>query len=84
MADLQFDEGQEYARPDLQPSFLTRLILQTGLVETERDTQYVLLIVAVLCLIAAMYVAFSSVSNSAVPQSPYKVGQNALLPVALP
>ena len=84
MADLQFNEGQEYARPDLQPSLLTRLVVQTGLVQTERGAQYVLLIVAVLCLIAAMYVAFSSVSNSAAPQSPYKVGQNALLPATAP
>lgn len=71
MADLQFNEGQEFARSRAvsKPSFLTGLILNTGLAQTERGAQQILLGVAVICIVAALYVAFSS-GTSVPPPNP--------------
>lgn len=73
MANLQFNEEQDiYRRPDMpQYSFLTRFVLGTGLVKTEQGAQYLLLGVAVVCILAALWLTLSS-STSAPPPSPFK------------
>lgn len=70
MAELQFDEGQEFARPSLPPSLLTRVVLQTGLAQTEKGAQQVLLVVAAIFIIIAFYVAVSSFESATTPQNP--------------
>lgn len=60
MADIQFEEEQMYTRPTTaspQQSALTRLVLKTGIVRSERAAQYVLLGVAALALIATALIA---------------------------
>jgi hypothetical protein len=72
MADLQFIEPQEYGqrRTLPPPSFLTRLVLRSGLVETERGAQYLLLGVTVVCIGIALFLTLSS-GPSAPPPSPF-------------
>ena len=64
MSDIQFEEEQMYARPDMtassQQSALARLVLKTGIVRTERAAEHVLLIIAVLALIAAALIAMNA------------------------
>jgi len=83
MADLQFNEEQQvYSRYGSvgQPSFLARLVLATGIVETEADAQKVLLIIGVLCLIAMTYVIFTGFSKTAPLKNPYAIGEDGFGP----
>ena len=71
MADLQFNEGQEFARPDLPPpSFLTQLVLKTGLVETEQAAQYVLFGLFVIFTIATLWIVLAPEKTSSQTGSP--------------
>lgn len=60
MANIQFDEEQQYQRSAQasQKSLLTRLVLATGVVSTDKGVQYVLLGVAVLAVVLALSVPF--------------------------
>ena len=60
MADLQFNEEQQYARPTptRKPSFMTGLVMRSGLAKDEAGAQRVLLIVLVLVILAIIAVNF--------------------------
>lgn len=61
MSDIQFDEEQQYQRPIYQAeqkSFLTRLVLSTGIVSTDKGAQYVLLGIAIIAAILAIALPF--------------------------
>jgi hypothetical protein len=67
MADLQFDEPQ-YARPAAAPgrsSWLTGLVIKSGLAQDEQGAQKVLLIVLGLALLSIVAVIMLSGSGSA-------------------
>lgn len=58
MADIQFDEEQDYSRPvvtDRQPA-LIRLVLMTGVVKTEESARYVLIGISAAAFIATGFV----------------------------
>lgn len=76
MADLQFNEGQDIysSRALPQPSFLTGLVLKTGLAQTEQGAQRILLGIAIICAVAALYVAFSG-GGTERPPSPLELEQ---------
>ena len=72
MAEIQFNEEQEYQRPaqaDRKP-FFVRVVLATKIVSTERDAEYVLVGVVVLCLIAAFTIPFLFSGPKGVVQTP--------------
>lgn len=81
MTDLQFNEEQEFTRLDTapQPPFLIRLALKTGVVQTEKGAQYLLLAIAAALLLISLFILFSG-GGSAPPPNPYVEGQNVLLP----
>jgi hypothetical protein len=59
MADLQFDnQGNEFGRPPVgQPGMdFTGKLISWGFVSSRKEAEYVLIAVAVLCLIAAYFV----------------------------
>lgn len=67
MSDISFEEDQALAPPRAasESSYLTRLVLMTGIVKDEAQVQYVLLGIAVICiLIAAGLFLFGGVSGS--------------------
>lgn len=70
MADIQFDEEQQYQRPREvnQKPFFIRLVLATGIVADDRQAEYVLLGVAVLAVILAFVIP--SLLSSSSPQIP--------------
>lgn len=72
MADIQFQEEQEFSRPDTVPaeSVFIRLVYKTGLVSTKTQAEYVLIGFAVLLLILAFLIpSFVGPSQQKVPQS---------------
>lgn len=72
MTDIQFQEEQEFSRPDAAPaeSVFIRLVYKTGLVSTKTQAEYVLLGFAVLLLILAFLIpSFVGPSQQKVPQS---------------
>ena len=76
MADLQFIEEQDLqhrALASAQPSFLARIALSTGVVETEQGAQYLLLGVAVLCVIVTGYVLTTAFTRPAPPPNPFAI-----------
>lgn len=81
MANLQFNEEQEFTRLNTAPrqSFLMRLAFKTGFVQTEKGAQYLLLAVAGVFLLTALFIVFSD-DSSAPQRNPYVEGQNVLLP----
>jgi predicted secreted protein len=72
MADIQFQEDQEFSRRDTapaQPTFV-RLVLKTGIVSTKTQAEYVLIGFSVLLLILAFLIpSFVGPSQQKVPQS---------------
>jgi hypothetical protein len=67
MADLQFDEPQ-YARPSAaagRGSWLTGLVIKSGLAQDEQGAQKVLLVVLVLAVIATIVVMMAGGSGGA-------------------
>jgi hypothetical protein len=63
MADIQFDEERDFVQPariaepaaHKQGPFI-RIILKTGIVEDERQAEYVLAGIAIICLMIAIFV----------------------------
>jgi hypothetical protein len=57
MAEIQFEE-EEYGRPAQieQKPFFVRLVLQTKIVSTDKQAEYVLLGFVIFCIIAAIAV----------------------------
>jgi hypothetical protein len=55
MGDIQFAEDPQNIQQERmrEKSFLTRLVLSTSIVSSERGAQYVLLVIAVLALVLA-------------------------------
>lgn len=80
MIDLQLDEEDEYRRPAVvsQPSALVRLVLRTGVVQTQRQAEYVLLGLACAGMLIALWTLFSK--GHPAPSNPYEEGQNVFLP----
>lgn len=58
MADIQFNEEQEFSRRTAaaQTPRFVRLVLKTGIVSTEKGANYVLLIAVVVAGILALFV----------------------------
>lgn len=81
MTDLQFNEEQEFTRLDTAPQFpfIIRLALKTGVVQTERGAQYLLLAVAGALLLISLLILFSG-GGGAPPENPYVEGQDVFLP----
>ncbi len=69
MSDLQFEGEQEYASENTQPTtpVLVRWILATGLVREARQAQYVLLAVAVLAVLLALFFFVSATTGGIGP-----------------
>lgn len=65
MADLQFQEEQQYQRPAaMQESPLIRLVLRTGIVSSEQAAEYVLLAIAVIAFIVSGFLLFGGTSEN--------------------
>ncbi len=68
MADIQFDEEQQYQHPaqaERKP-LLARLVLATGIVSTDKQAQYVLLGIAIFFIILTFAIPmFARVSSPA-------------------
>ena len=78
MADIQFEEEQEFSRPIAAPSQPTsvRLALATGLVKTEKQAEYMLIGTSLVILVVAFfvwYVSSPSFSGGINPQNPAQV-----------
>lgn len=58
MADIQFEEEQQYQQPSQVENkpFFIRLVLATGIVSTDRDAEYVLIGFVVVAILAALFV----------------------------
>jgi len=73
MADnIQFDEEQQYQRPESveQKPFFVRLVLATGIVSGDKQAGYVLLgVAALLIILAFMIPSFMNSSQTSVPKS---------------
>lgn len=84
MAEIQFNEETEFSQPNFAPpqSWVIQLVLKTHLAETEEGARYVLLGLVIVCVIAALFFLFAAVGgdSSKAPPSPYKEGQNILVP----
>jgi hypothetical protein len=76
MADIQFrEEGASYAQSRSEkPSFLTRLVMATGLVRTERQAQYVLLAIAVGATLLAFIVPLFLSDSEPASQTEVRTG----------
>ena len=84
MADVQFDEEQEFSRPNagFQSPAIVQFVMKTGFAKTEQGANYFLLGVVVVCVIATIGVfALNGEGHSAVQV--FKVGQNVFLPPVL-
>lgn len=71
MADIQFDEEQQYRQgyQTTQKPLFVRLVLATGIVSTDRQAEYVLLGVAAFMIILAFIIPlFMGNSQPHVPQ----------------
>lgn len=67
MADIQFDEEQDFPRPTLsgpaetqKPSMLVRLVLRTGVTTNAGVAEYILLGIAIIAFLVSAVVLFSS------------------------
>lgn len=73
MADIQFDEEQQYqqTRQVEQKPFLVQLVLSTGIVSTDKQAEYMLLGFVAFAIIISFFLlyggSFSSRSNTAPP-----------------
>ena len=69
MADLQFSEEQEFTRPAEVPqqSVFIRLALKTGLIQTERSAEYLLLGIAVVGIVFTLFMLFSGGGSTKPP-----------------
>lgn len=67
MADLQFNEEQQMYIPRSNPaqrSFLARLVLGSGIVDTEQGVQYVLLGITISCVVATIYIVVAGLTTT--------------------
>ncbi len=67
MADIQFDEEQQYSasRSEVaQKPFLLRLVLSTGLVRTRRGAEYVLIGAILACLVLTVLILIHTGSSA--------------------
>ncbi len=71
MSELQFDEEPAYEpRQQVEKkSFLTQMVLATGVVSSDRQAQYVLLSVAAVATVLSLFLIFSTTGSPA-PQIP--------------
>ena len=69
MTDIQFEGESEFERPSAaaSPPLLVRLLLRTGLVQTERGANYVLVGIAGVGIIFTLFTLFSFGQNSPRP-----------------
>ena len=82
MTDLQFGEDQEFSRPAMMPqqqSLFVRLVLRTGIVTTEKEAEYVLIGIIVLCVVIMFFMLTSGGSSNS-SALPFEEGQNIVLP----
>ena len=75
MADIQFNEEQQYVRRSIsveqKQSFLVRLVFASGLATTEEGAQKVLLLIAVISIVLAVGIyVYSNSMGSIDKQSP--------------
>ena len=73
MADVQFEENNfegRFSPVSSQPPVLVRFILKTGLVKDEKQANYVLIGIAVVAVISAIFILRSSFGGSAPAESP--------------
>lgn len=78
MTDVQFSEEQEYARPEAASAtpLFVRLVLRTGLVQNERQAEYVLIgaLVLIVGLTFFIWSSSSTVSSGGInPTDPAQV-----------
>lgn len=69
MTELQFQEDQEFSRPVIAPqqSLFIRLAYKTGLVQTERGAEYLLLSIAAIGILFTVFMLFSNGGSSKPP-----------------
>lgn len=83
MADVIFEDDQEGTVTRIQqpvssrPSFLVRTIFKLGLAKTEQGAQYVLLAVAIVCIILSV-IALTSAGVVQLPAKPSPLGPQAV------
>jgi hypothetical protein len=72
MAEIRFDNEQEFARPSAAegPRGLTALVLKWGIAKDERNVQYVLLGVVVICILIIGFFIFPSRGPANIPLPP--------------
>ena len=61
MADIEFEGESEFERPSTvtgKQSLLLRLVLSTSLAKTETEANRILLVVACLCTLVALFILF--------------------------
>ncbi|HQU08017.1 MAG: hypothetical protein B7X04_03450 [Parcubacteria group bacterium 21-54-25] len=67
---VQFDEESQFARPlsrSARRSALVRLVINTHLAKDDQGAERVLLVIAVLAVIAALWIAFATFWAPAAP-----------------
>ncbi len=73
MTDIQFEGESEFERPSAtaapSPLFV-RLLLRTGLVQTERGANYVLIGIIVACILIVLYTMYFQNGSSQAPPVP--------------
>ncbi len=69
MTDIQFEGESEFERPSVaaSPPLLVRLLLRTGLVQTERGANYVLVGVVFVCVVVAIFLFSTTESGKTSP-----------------
>ena len=75
MADIQFDEEQQYQQNDLveQKPFLVRLVLATKIVSTDRQAEYALLGIVITVFVISGLIFFKSQSGDVIPTTELKL-----------
>ncbi len=78
--DLQLDEEKDFSRrvEMTKPSVLVKLVLATGVVNTEKKAGNVLLAIAGACLLIAAVVSVVFLGGDGPPVNPYQEGQSVL------
>lgn len=69
MSNIQFNDEQGFRSQPTQPPFLVRLILNTGLVSTEKYASYILFIFLVLSIIFVWFVSFSGNNSNSLSKT---------------
>lgn len=59
MSDVEFDEFKidEMRRPENNGSFITKLVIKTGLAKDQKSANVVMVIISIICIAVAIYFA---------------------------